>query len=263
MFFFSLFLLLTCGKIAVKTLKIVEQKNFVFTEENWEKMLEGEWLVKFYAPWCPACRALETDWLQLANWADESFQSISIGSVDVTVHAGLNGRFMVTSLPTILHVINGEFRVYKESRELNKLKEFIIEKKWNEIEPTSSWTNPNSFLMNAMSKVFGLSVKLKDFHSTLNDEYNIPSWISFLLFGLIVIILGLLLGVALVILSDWVYPPETNIPDIIKKKNDDFVEADDGKPDIKEVDAELEETDNKIEENKVRQRKIEKTKVES
>ena len=57
----------------------------------------------------------------------------------MTSSPGLSGRFFVTALPTIFHVMNGEFRQYRGSRDLNSFMVFIEEKKWEEIEPVSSW----------------------------------------------------------------------------------------------------------------------------
>ena len=52
-----------------------------------------------YAPWCPACRALEPVWHDFATWGDDL--GIKVAHVDVTTSPGLSGRFMVTALPTI------------------------------------------------------------------------------------------------------------------------------------------------------------------
>ncbi|WP_409286204.1 thioredoxin domain-containing protein, partial [Pseudomonas aeruginosa] len=34
----------------------------VLTDENWTSLLEGEWMMEFYAPWCPACQNLQPEW---------------------------------------------------------------------------------------------------------------------------------------------------------------------------------------------------------
>ena len=40
---------------------------------------------------------------------------------------------------------DGEFRTYTGARKENDLLSFVDDKKWKDIEPISSWTNPNSF----------------------------------------------------------------------------------------------------------------------
>lgn len=173
----------------------------VLTNENWRDMLQGEWMVKFYAPWCPACRAMSTTWKEFAIWAQKS-KSLSVGSVDVTEQGELNGRFMVTSLPTIYHVKDGEFRQYKSTRTLKDFTEFIVEKKWQSTTPMSSWLKPDSFAMSSVSKLFSFSMNLKSLHESLRSEYGLPGWASMLLFGLAVVIIGLLLGIGLVLFID-------------------------------------------------------------
>ena len=109
--------------------------NLVIGDKNWNEMLEGEWMIKFYAPWCPACRAMEHTWEEFATWAANTDRPVKVGSIDVTNQPALNGRFMITALPTIYHIINGEFRQYTLSRTLVDFKTFITENSWKEINP--------------------------------------------------------------------------------------------------------------------------------
>jgi thioredoxin-like negative regulator of GroEL len=53
-----------------------------------------------FAPWCPACRALQPTWSEFGTW-DHDLGLDGIASIDVTQAPGLSGRFMVTALPTI------------------------------------------------------------------------------------------------------------------------------------------------------------------
>lgn len=56
-----------------------------------------------YAPWCPACKALEPIWESLALRKRDL--KINVGKIDVTDAPGLSGRFMVTALPTIYQYV--------------------------------------------------------------------------------------------------------------------------------------------------------------
>jgi len=65
----------------------------------------------------------------------------------------------------------GQYRVFNGNRDIQSLTEFIAEKKWKDIEPSSSWLTPNSFLIKMLSllfkatlvKKFKKNVFLKDF----------------------------------------------------------------------------------------------------
>ncbi|XP_056642197.1 thioredoxin-related transmembrane protein 1-like [Diorhabda sublineata] len=188
-------------------------------EDNWNEILNGEWLVEFYAPWCPACKALEQKWREFAQLGPGL--GIKIGAIDVTTSPGLSGRFMVTALPTIFHVINGQFRQYKGSRDINAFTSFIEDKKWEVVEPVSSWKSPNSIQMGIVSSFFKLSQLLRQIHNKLTEEYGLPSVGSYLIFAIATIILGALLGLILVCAIDLIFPPKhTTTPTKWNKKDD-------------------------------------------
>uniref|UniRef100_A0A8C6ZWM4 Thioredoxin related transmembrane protein 1 n=1 Tax=Nothoprocta perdicaria TaxID=30464 RepID=A0A8C6ZWM4_NOTPE len=69
------------------------------TDGTWRALLEGEWMVEFYAPWCPACQNLQPEWEKFAEWGEDL--EVNIAKVDVTEQPGLSGRFIITALPTI------------------------------------------------------------------------------------------------------------------------------------------------------------------
>jgi len=237
------------------------------TNENWRGILQGEWLVKFYAPWCPACRGMTHTWKELDTWAAKDMTSLSVGDVDVTEEAELNGRFMVTSLPTIYHVKDGIFRQYKSSRSLKDFQDFIIEEKWKTLKPMTSWLSPDSYVMTGVSQLFSFSMNLKNFHESLRTDYGLPGWASMLLFGLAVIVIGLLLGIGLVLFIDWWMGPQ---PDMYEGQQmpveeiDGKKEEDEGEEKVEEIreaeeeNEEEEETSNSTEKKNLRKRKVKK-----
>ncbi|CAB0019032.1 unnamed protein product [Nesidiocoris tenuis] len=161
-------------------------------EDNWAKMLTGEWMIEFYAPWCPACQQLQPQWEEFSTWSKDL--GVSVAQVDITSSPGLNGRFMVTALPTIFHVINGEFRQYKGSRDREAFMSFIEEKRWENVETVPAWKHPSSVQMSVVSYFFKLSHNLRVIHNKLMEEYGLPSWGSYLIFAVVTIILGAILG---------------------------------------------------------------------
>ncbi|XP_013776318.1 thioredoxin-related transmembrane protein 1-like [Limulus polyphemus] len=178
----------------------------VLGEDNWKEMLSGEWMVEFFAPWCPACKALEPVWKEFSSWSDDL--GISVGHVDVTLNPGLSGRFMVTALPTIYHVKDGQFRQYRGSREKEAFISFVEEKKWTSIDPISWWQSPQSFIMSTVSYFFKLSMALRSTHNMIVEDYGIPYWGSYIIFALGTILLGAILGLMIVCIIDLIFPPK-------------------------------------------------------
>ncbi|XP_060088602.1 thioredoxin-related transmembrane protein 4 [Heteronotia binoei] len=171
---------------------------------NWSLLLQGQWMVKFYAPWCPACQQMELAWEAFAR--DGKDLEISVGKVDVTQEPGVSGRFFVTTLPTIFHAKDGVFRRYRGSRTLEDLKGYILERKWEAVEPVPGWKSPSSIMMHGMAGLFYLSGWIREIHSYLTGTLGIHEWGSYAIFILATLLIGLILGMILVLLGDCVFP---------------------------------------------------------
>ncbi|CAN9502391.1 unnamed protein product [Ophioblennius macclurei] len=174
------------------------------TDGNWEEILSGEWMIEFYAPWCPACQQLQPVWKEFADWGDD--MGVNIAKVDVTEQPGLSGRFIITSLPTIYHCKDGVFRKYQGARTKDDFLSFVDGQKWQAVEPVSSWFGPSSFLMNSMSALFKLSMFIRRCHNYMTEQLGIPVWGSYVIFGLATLFSGLALGLLLVFIADFVFP---------------------------------------------------------
>ncbi|XP_029878294.1 thioredoxin-related transmembrane protein 4 isoform X2 [Aquila chrysaetos chrysaetos] len=122
---------------------------------NWSLVLQGQWMLEFYAPWCPACQQIELTWESFAKESERL--DITVGKVDVTQEPGLSGRFFVTTLPTIYHANDGIFRRYRGSRTLEDLQGYVLERKWEAVEPVAGWKSPSSIVMHGMAGLFHLS----------------------------------------------------------------------------------------------------------
>merc|ERR1711910_92704 len=209
---------------------LVEGKLTKIEEENWQDLLTGEWMVEFFAPWCPACRGLQPTWEDFAGWSEDL--EIGVGQVDVTSGPGLSGRFMVTALPTIFHVKDGVFRQYRGARDKDSFISFVEDKKWTQVEQIATWSNPDSVQMTLVSYFFKLSMVLRNVHSTLTEDYEFPYWVSYVAFAVATILLGAILGLLLVCCIDCVFPPRRedqhpSHPARDDKKDSDFEEEDD------------------------------------
>ncbi|XP_029284047.1 thioredoxin-related transmembrane protein 1 [Cottoperca gobio] len=174
------------------------------TDGTWEEILTGEWMIEFYAPWCPACQQLQPAWKEFADWGED--MGVNIAKVDVTEQPGLSGRFIITSLPTIYHCKDGVFRKYQGARTKDDFLSFVDEQKWSAVEPISSWFGPSSFLMNSMSALFKLSMFIRRCHNYMTDQLGIPVWGSYVIFGLATLLSGLALGLLLVFIADFAFP---------------------------------------------------------
>ncbi|XP_074516327.1 thioredoxin-related transmembrane protein 1 [Sebastes fasciatus] len=174
------------------------------TDGSWEEILSGEWMIEFYAPWCPACQQLQAAWKEFADWGED--MGVNIAKVDVTEQPGLSGRFIITSLPTIYHCKDGVFRKYQGARTKDDFLSFVDEQKWRSVEPISSWFGPSSVLMNSMSALFKLSMFIRRCHNYMTEQLGIPVWGSYVIFGLATLFSGLALGLLLVFIADFAFP---------------------------------------------------------
>jgi len=175
-------------------------------EDNWSQMLDGEWMVEFFAPWCPACKAMQPMWEEFSTWSKDL--DINVAQVDVTSNPGLSGRFMVTALPTIFHVKEGQFRQYRGSRDREAFINFIEDKKWESVDKLSNWYTPSSIQMSIVSYFFKLSMILRNIHTQLVEQYHFPFWASILTFAIVTIAVGAILGLMLVCVVDMLFPPK-------------------------------------------------------
>eukprot|EP00126_Sphaerothecum_destruens_P011548 Sdes_comp20925_c0_seq6m18348 len=139
-FLFSVFLLFQAA-FASKSSAIVDLKE----SDIFDLITHGEWLIDFYAPWCPHCKKLEPILESFANNYAASFR-VRVGKVNIAEHKTLMGRFHINGLPTIYHIKDGKYRMYSGERSLEAFRDFIQLKLWTQIDPLPWWKTPSSFL---------------------------------------------------------------------------------------------------------------------
>jgi len=186
--------------------------------ENWKQTLEGEWMVKFYAPWCPACRNMVSDWKKFAEYVEPL--GVKVGDVDITKKALLNGRFMVTALPTIFHFKNGEIRQYTSRRKFDDLLNFIEDESYKTLDALPYYRHPDSIFMKALSYLYKASVSIKEVSDFLATK-GYSSYTIYMLTGLFTIICGVVLGLLLVVVTDFIWPPKVEAQKNLRKESKD------------------------------------------
>jgi len=185
---------------------------------NWAQVLEGEWFIEFFAPWCPACKQFTQTWKDLSDYSSEL--GIKVADVDITRDHSLSGRFLITALPSIFHCKDGVCRRYQESRELDSLHSFISEEKWKSIEPLAWYRQPGNLLMSGVSCLFIFSANMQIFHEYLTDELGVNEYASYGLYIVLTIITGLTLGGIMVCITDMINA-RRRVQHLKKVKKDD------------------------------------------
>ncbi|XP_008139300.2 thioredoxin-related transmembrane protein 4 isoform X2 [Eptesicus fuscus] len=175
------------------------------TASNWTLVMEGEWMLKFYAPWCPSCQQTDSEWETFAK--NGELLHISVGKVDVIQEPGLSGRFFVTTLPAFFHAKDGIFRRYRGPGIYEDLQNYILEKKWQSVEPLTGWKYPASLTMSGMAGLFSISGKIWHLHNYFTVTLGMPAWCSYVLFVIATLVFGLLMGLVLVLISECFYLP--------------------------------------------------------
>ncbi|KAI0226533.1 Thioredoxin-related transmembrane protein 4 [Lamellibrachia satsuma] len=159
------------------------------SEADWRDMLEGEWLVKLYAPWCPACKVTMHTWRLIANYSAEL--GVIIGQMDVTKYPGLAGRFMARTLPTIYHVKHGIFRKYPGVDDyVEPVMSFLINEKWQQLPPVPWYRVPTSIPMSLVAVAFRTARKLMVMRHTLMRNFGIPPPVIYAFGGAFLIMVG-------------------------------------------------------------------------
>ncbi|XP_007539637.1 thioredoxin-related transmembrane protein 4 [Erinaceus europaeus] len=215
------------------------------TASNWTLVMEGEWMLKFYAPWCPSCQQTDSEWEMFAKNGD--LLQISVGKVDVIQEPGLSGRFFVTTLPAFFHAKDGVFRRYRGPGIYEDLQNYILEKKWQSVEPLTGWKSPASLTMSGMAGLFSISGQIWHLHNYFTVTLGVPAWCSYVFFIIATLIFGLFMGLVLVLISECFYVP---FPRHLSERSDQNRRSEEPHSAKELQDAEEEKDDSNEDENK-------------
>jgi protein disulfide-isomerase-like protein len=95
---------------------------------NFEKLTQaasgattGDWLIKFYAPWCGHCKAMQPAFEETATALKGE---VNVAEVDASVERQLGSRFEIRGFPTLIFLSQGKVVKYKGPRTVDALIEF-------------------------------------------------------------------------------------------------------------------------------------------
>eukprot|EP00397_Hematodinium_sp_SG-2012_P049913 GEMP01057780.1.p1 GENE.GEMP01057780.1~~GEMP01057780.1.p1 ORF type:complete len:198 (+),score=59.36 GEMP01057780.1:68-661(+) len=95
------------------------------TDDDFDKVIEGQAFVKFFAPWCGHCKNMKPAWDDLeAHLLDSPV--VTIADVDCTgTGKNICQKIGVQGYPTVKYFIAGETFEYNGARGLSELKAFV------------------------------------------------------------------------------------------------------------------------------------------
>uniref|UniRef100_A0A0V0JCP1 Thioredoxin-related transmembrane protein 1 n=1 Tax=Schistocephalus solidus TaxID=70667 RepID=A0A0V0JCP1_SCHSO len=176
--------------------------------QNWTQILKDEWLVEFYAPWCPACQLLQPEWNRLASVAPDL--GIKVAKLDCTVEASVAMIFTITSLPTIYHIKDGVFRLVKGKRMSEELKHFVETQSYELIEPETWPYSPGAFYMPTVVRLLDLGMSVTRFHKYMVSK-GMPAALSLLFVATAILGSGACFGMLLLFICEYCCPPRPQI----------------------------------------------------
>lgn len=121
-------------------------KVLTLTRKDAGDLYEGEWFVKFYAPWCRHCQQLAPEFERAATeWSRDysSTRPIAFAEVDGTKDIALTARFPIEGYPTMYLVRQGgsDIRKYEGARSAQAIIHFL-KTRHESVKPLSIFASP-------------------------------------------------------------------------------------------------------------------------
>ncbi|KAK9892618.1 hypothetical protein WA026_020996 [Henosepilachna vigintioctopunctata] len=125
----------------------------------------GQWLVKFYAPWCGHCKRLEPVWAHVAQALYRT--NVRVGKVDCTRFTSLATEFGISGFPTIKFITSDNAITFHGDRNKDDIINFALRMAG---PPVQEVLRPESLAnLKNMNQLFFMYV----------GEQEGPLWVSF------------------------------------------------------------------------------------
>jgi len=114
---------LACSLVAADTdIVTLDASNFEHLTQAATGATTGDWLIKFYAPWCGHCKAMQPEYELLAT---QLKGEANVAEVDVAKDRSIGSRFDIKGFPTLLFLSGGKVYKYKGPRTADALSTFV------------------------------------------------------------------------------------------------------------------------------------------
>jgi protein disulfide-isomerase-like protein len=100
---------------------VLDSKNFEHLTQASTGATTGDWLIKFYAPWCGHCKKLEPVYEKVAEMLQGE---VNVAKVDVPQSRDLGTRFDIKGFPTLKLLSKGKVYTYKGRRTAEDIAQF-------------------------------------------------------------------------------------------------------------------------------------------
>lgn len=109
-----------CSVAAYQEAHEIESKNF-------DKVKDGVWLLKFYAPWCGHCKQMAPTYERVAeHYHRRGDDKVRVGRLDGTAHPNLAAPFNVKGYPTLVLLRDGhKIEEFKGERTFEAITAFV------------------------------------------------------------------------------------------------------------------------------------------
>ncbi|TGZ42704.1 hypothetical protein CRM22_011219 [Opisthorchis felineus] len=143
--------------------ELTEENNVaVLTKEHFDQVLDEYQyvMVKFYAPWCGHCKALQPEYEKAAGMLKSSDLDVLVAKVDATVETELASAHGVSGYPTLKFRKNGSWISYSGERTAEAIVDWIKNKSRPALHVMNTVDEVENFVKSADVVVVGF---IKDF----------------------------------------------------------------------------------------------------